>query len=140
MSGPKEILYQDDQLTIVSDELCIAGYYFPFGNPRRVKLTDIRKVEMRTIGALSGKYLIWGCSLFGRFYPRDCSRPRKRWCIDISVKGSWLKCSITPQNVRKVYDLLCEKVPVAVDNSNSKLERMEKDRLAKLRKHSRLVS
>jgi hypothetical protein len=110
------VVYTDGSVSVSRTEITLHGYYFPLGKPKVIPFDKIRKVTLRKLGWLSGKLRIWGSSLLDlRWYTRDCSRSKKDYCIDIDVSGSWITCSVTPQNVRRVYDLLAQHVPNVVD-------------------------
>lgn len=126
------VVYTDGVVTLTRSEITIHGYYFPLGKSKTIRFEKIKKVTLRKLGWFSGKLRIWGSSLMDfRWYARDCGRSKKTYCIDIDVAGSWITCSVSPQNVRRVYDLLAQQVPEAVDRvterAADKYKRKSKD-------------
>lgn len=101
------ILYEDSVLVCDDDAITIKTYYFPVGS-KRIPYADIRHVEPFTMGAMTGKYRIWGMGLSPHWFHLDVARPRKTEALLLDV-GALIKPIITPDDCSAVHAILKEK-------------------------------
>lgn len=103
-------LYEDRNVTCDETGLTIHHYYFPLGGEKRVPYTEIRKVEERAMGPLTGQWRIWGMGMPPYWFHLDGRRPQKTRCIALDV-GGFVRPAVTPDDVDAVLAILRDKTP-----------------------------
>lgn len=104
-------LYEDERITCDDAGITVKNYFFPFGETR-IPYDQIRRFDRLAMGALSGRYRIWGASDPRYWFHLDASRPRKSTAIVID-KGGWVKAVLTPDDPAAVLRILEERAPLA---------------------------
>src|SRR5689334_22241641 len=105
----KQVFYDDGLVTLDSDGLTIRRYYFPFGTSKRISYIQIKGVQERRMGPLTGKGRVWGSGDFRHWAPLDLRRPLKEKALILDL-GSWIKPVITPDDPDRVLSLLQEQI------------------------------
>jgi hypothetical protein len=104
----KQVLYDDGLVTLDLDGLTIERYYFPLGASKRIPYAQIKGVQERHMGALTGKGRLWGSGDLRHWFPLDPSRPQKEKALVLDV-GTWVRPVITPEYPDRVLALLQER-------------------------------
>jgi hypothetical protein len=95
--------YDDGRISCMPFGLVIRTYY-PWGS-KRIAYKDIRSVQRREMGALSGKLRIWGSGDFKHWLNLDPGRTRKTSALDIDL-GRRVVPVITPDDTDRVVAVL----------------------------------
>ena len=103
------MIYDDGGLLVDQDGLTIRRYYFPWAGAKRIAYSEIRGVEIRPMGWLTGKGRGWGSAHPGFWLPLDLSRPRKDTLLVIDV-GRRVMPAVTPDDPNRVVDLIRAKM------------------------------
>ena len=98
-------LYRDPWITCTETEVVIRGYYFPLGGSKTVPYRDIQSVSSTEIGALTGRWRLWGSSSLRRWWHLDLSRPRKETALVLDL-GRRVKAVITPADPARVKEII----------------------------------
>jgi hypothetical protein len=106
----KQILYDDGLIELDSDGLTIRRYYFPFGTSKRIPYAQIKDVQERHMGLLTGKGRLWGSGDLRHWASLDLRRPQKEKALILDL-GTWIKPVITPDDPDRVLALLQERIP-----------------------------
>jgi hypothetical protein len=101
-------LYQDRHVTCDETGMTIHRYYFPFGGDKRVPYANIRAIEERAMGPLTGQWRIWGMGAPPYYFHLDGDRPKKTRAIALDV-GGFIRPTVTPDDVDRVLGILREK-------------------------------
>ncbi|MDC3958299.1 hypothetical protein [Polyangium jinanense] len=101
------VLYEDKHVVCDEDALTIKRYYFPLGK-KRIPYADIRRVDEKRMGLLTGELRIWGMGLTPIWFHLDMARPGKDRCIVID-RGGFVKIALTPDDHETVLALLRER-------------------------------
>jgi hypothetical protein len=101
------VLYEDKRITCDDDGITVRNYYFPVGD-KRITYRDIRGFDQHHMGALTGRYRIWGAGDPRYWFHLDTTRPTKSKAIVID-KGDWVKAVLTPDDPDAVLHILEEK-------------------------------
>ena len=97
-------LYDDGRVIVTEDAVILQRYYFPFGQRKLIRLTDIEAVDIRPIDWLS-RWRLWGSSNLRNWLPLDLGRPRRKRMIVLDV-GRRLRPTCTPDDVDRVGELI----------------------------------
>lgn len=103
-----QVLYKDARITCDDDGITVKHYYFPVGN-KRIEYRDIVSFDQLRLGALSGRYRIWGATDPRYWFHLDTTRPNKSKAVVID-KGDWVKAVLTPDDPDAVLHVLEEKI------------------------------
>jgi hypothetical protein len=103
-----QVLYDDGLVKLDRDGLTIRRYYFPLGTSKRIRYDQIRGVQMRHMGAFTGKGRLWGTGDFQHWFPWDSNRPRKDKALILDV-GRRIRPVITPDDPDRVLAILQER-------------------------------
>ena len=101
------VLYEDEHVVCDDDAITIHDYYFPMGD-KRIPYRDIRKVDEHAMGALTGKWRIWGSGDLRHWFHLDWRRPAKDKALVLSSAG-WVRPVITPDDPARVLAILRDK-------------------------------
>jgi hypothetical protein len=88
--------YADRWIQCTPDALRIRGYYFPWGT-KQIPYEAIRGVRRVRMGALKGKWRIWGTGNLRYWASLDPGRPSKDTALILDLGGS-VKPFVTPQD------------------------------------------
>jgi hypothetical protein len=99
-------LYDDGRIACDDDSLRI-GWYYLWG-ARRVPYGSIRSVRTYALGAVRGRWRIWGSGDLVHWYNLDANRPNKQTGIELDV-GGWCRPCITPDDVDEVVAIIAER-------------------------------
>lgn len=103
--------YDDGGLRLDEHGLTIRRYYFPWAGPKYVAYSEVRKVEARPMGGLTGKGRGWGTADPRYWLPLDLRRARKHTLLVFDV-GRRVKPCVSPEDPDRVIELLRARVPV----------------------------
>jgi len=101
----QEILYEDETIQLTREYLKIFKYFYPLKKEKIIYLNDIKKTSIFKLTTFTGKYKFYGLSLDLSWFHLDKKRPQKEFGIKIK-DGSIISIVITPDNPKKVFDLL----------------------------------
>jgi hypothetical protein len=104
-----EEFYRDRWIVCTATDICIKGYYFPWGT-KRIRYTAIRAVQRVELGTLSGRARIWGTSNPRYWASLDPRRPRKAMGLVLNVGGQ-IRPFLTPEDADAVVALIRERAP-----------------------------
>ena len=107
------VLYDDGRLVLDEDGLILRHYYFPLGTSKRIAYRDIRHVQARPMGWLTGKGRGWGTTNPRYWLPLDTSRPEKDTLLILDL-GRLVRPAFSPDDPGRVLDILRGKAPTAV--------------------------
>src|SRR5690348_9600864 len=105
-----EALYSDDCVSLDEDGLTIRRYYFPIASDKHIAYTDIRGVEVETMGWWTGKARWWGTADPRAWLPLDLRRHHKDKLLVIDV-GERVKPCVSPDDPARVAELLRTRIP-----------------------------
>lgn len=97
-------LYQDHWIECTDTEICIRGYYFPWGT-KRIPYSAIRSIRSVQLTALRGKGRLWGTSNPHYWASLDPRRPRKNVGLIINL-GTYTQPFITPDDPGAVEEVI----------------------------------
>ncbi len=69
------VLYQDRHLVLDDEAITIVGYHSPISS-KRIPYREIRGVQERRMGLLTGRLMLWGTPNLRQWLNLDPSRPR----------------------------------------------------------------
>jgi hypothetical protein len=98
-------LYDDGRIACDQDGLTIRWYY-PWGR-KRIPFRTIRSATTFPLGALAGKWRIWGSGDFVHWYNLDTTRPNKEIGIELDT-GHRVHPCITPDDPAAVSRIIDE--------------------------------
>ena len=107
MSGT--VLYDDGGLRLDQDGVTIRRYYFPWAGSKRISYRELRHVEARPMGALTGRGRIWGTTVPGYWLPLDLGRPRKQTLVVLDI-GRTVRPALSPDDSHQVLALLRDRM------------------------------
>lgn len=102
------MLYDDGRIACSPTSLLIRGY-FPWGGTKTIPYASIRSVTERQMGALTGRWRIWGTGDFVHWWNLDPTRPRKQVALEVDV-GRRARPMITPDDPETVSRILTERL------------------------------
>lgn len=102
---PTAEVYHDRWIRCTDTELVIRGYYFPFGQEKRIPYDTIRDVATVEMGVFSGKGRLWGTASPRYWAHLDLRRPRKSTALVLDI-GRRVKPFITPDDPSRVRDIV----------------------------------
>jgi hypothetical protein len=86
----------DDGLVMLDDQgITLRHYYFPMASSKHIPYGEIRDVEVRDMGWLTGKGRIWGSGSLSYWLPLDRRRMRKDRLVVLHI-GRRIKPAFTP--------------------------------------------
>jgi hypothetical protein len=103
------IIYEDKYVRITDIEITLFWYYFPFGQNKIIKFSQIKAVKLEELNIFFGKYRLWGMDLKFCFYPLDAKRFQKSNYIMLEL-GGVIKPSFTSDSIETIYKILTEKI------------------------------
>jgi hypothetical protein len=98
-------LYRDRFIECTATHLIIRAYYFPFGLPKSIHYTRIRRVERFPMSAWTGKWRIWGTTSPRYWANLDPGRPHKTVGLILHLKG-FVRPWITPDDPDAVETII----------------------------------
>ena len=102
---PTDILYSDKLIEISADTILFRQYYFPIG-ARRLNLTDIERVVMRTPTFVTGKYRLQGSAWLRTWFPMDRQRPKRSQIFILILRNKWRRIGFTVEDEAAVERIL----------------------------------
>ena len=96
-------LYDDGRIAC-DDEGVTIRWYYPWG-AKRIPYRSIRSTRLFPLGAVRGKWRIWGSGDFVHWYNLDTRRPNKAAGIEIDTGRRVLAC-ITPDDAEAVAAII----------------------------------
>ncbi len=105
----KKVFYDDGLVKLDLDGLTILHYYFPLARSKCIPYAQIKGVQERYMGALTGKGRLWGSGDLRHWFPLDLRRPQKAKALILEV-GTWVRPVITPEDPERVLALLQEQM------------------------------
>jgi hypothetical protein len=103
-----DILYSDRLIEISADTILFRQYYFPMG-ARRLKLSDIERVVVRTPSFISGKYRLQGSGDLRTWFPMDRQRPNRSKIFVLILRNKWRRIGFTVEDEVAVERILRER-------------------------------
>ena len=88
--------YNDGTISCDADGVVLRGYYFP-GSAKRVSYGAIKGLRRVTMGALTGRWRIWGTANLSLWANFDAKRPRKSIGFILDV-GKRVSPFVTPDD------------------------------------------
>jgi hypothetical protein len=73
-----DAIYKDPLITMADGALTIRRYHFPFATSKHIPLETIRTAREMRIGAMTGRWRLWGTTTPRYWLNFDPARPRKR--------------------------------------------------------------
>jgi hypothetical protein len=98
-------LYDDGRI-VCDDEGITIRWYYPWG-AKRVPFRAIRAAKKYPLGAVRGRWRIWGSGDFVHWYNLDGGRPHKEIGIEIDA-GARVRPCITPDDAEMVSRIIAE--------------------------------
>lgn len=99
----RSVEYDDGRIRC--DEWGLVIRWYGLFGAKKVPYDRIRSATTGDMGALGGRYRIWGSSDLRHWYNLDRTRPRKKTAIVLDL-GGWLRPVITPDEPDKVIEIL----------------------------------
>lgn len=88
--------YNDGIVSCDAEGVVIRGYYFPWG-AKRVSYGETRGLERVSMGALTGRWRIWGTANLSLWANLDTKRPRKKIGFILDA-GKRVRPFVTPDD------------------------------------------
>ena len=104
------MLYDDGRVALDDEGLTLRRYYFPIGRAKRIAYADIRDVESRSMGWMTGRLRLWGSTLPTRWLPLDAARTGKSTLVVLHL-GARVRPAFSPDDPDEVLRLLHEHAP-----------------------------
>lgn len=100
-----KILYEDKYCQISEAYIVIYKYYFPLATSKTIMFEDVAKISIEDGSKVN---LYWGPSPghLNNWFHYDAERKKKDRFISIKMKGQKILPSLTPCDVRKVFEIL----------------------------------
>lgn len=111
--------YADPRIEARADGLKIRHYYLPFGD-KRIDWDQIRSVGRVEVGALRGRFRIWGTANPRYWANLDPSRPRKKRGFVLDL-GATVKPFITPDDPAAFEAALRTHTDAPIDDRTGRL-------------------
>jgi hypothetical protein len=92
--------YRDHWIECKPDVITVRGYYFPWGT-KHIPYSSIRSVRHVKLGAVRGKWRIWGTGNPRYWLNLDPGRPKKQVGLILDL-GRYVHPFITPDDPDKV--------------------------------------
>jgi hypothetical protein len=105
-----QTLYDDGGVRLDENGVTIRRYYFPWAGPKRISYADIRQVQARPMGWLTGRLRGWGTAHPGYWFPLQLLRFRKNTVLVFDL-GRAVKPCVSPDDPNQVMTLLRGQVP-----------------------------
>ena len=99
------MLYEDQWIRCDATTLEVRGYYFPLARSKVIAYRDIRGVTPIRLGALTGRWRIWGSSNRRHWWHLDWSRPHKDTALVLDL-GTAVQPVITPDDPAQVAAII----------------------------------
>jgi hypothetical protein len=103
-----DVLYADSLVEISAETILFRRYYFPIG-ARRLKLSDIERVIVRTPTFATGKYRLQGSGGLRTWFPMDLQRPKRRKIFILILRNKWHRIGFTVEDEATVERVLRER-------------------------------
>lgn len=100
-----DVLYDDGLVRVDEGGLTLARYYFPLGRSKHIPFDQIRAIDVRPMGWLTGRLRGWGTTHPGFWLPLDPGRFRKTTLISVDT-GRRVRPAFTPADPDAVLQLL----------------------------------
>jgi hypothetical protein len=107
-----DTFYDDGLVRLDAWGITLRYYYFPLGTAKRIPYFEVRRVELRSMGWLSGRGRLWGTSSPGFWMPLDLGRTRKRGMVILDL-GHRVKPAFTPDVPERVVELIRRQIGAA---------------------------
>ena len=113
------VIYSDGIIEMTGESILFRKYYFPFGS-KRIELSRIDHIEVRTPSLLNGKWRIHGTGDFRTWFPCDAKRPERDRIFIIHLKNRWRRIGFTAEDSSAVLTVLRgRKIPVRDKSAES---------------------
>ncbi len=96
--------YDDGGVALDDAGIVIRRYCFPWGS-KRIPYGSIREVRRKELGAVRGKWRLWGSGDFRHWWNLDTHRPSKEAALELDT-GHRVIPTITPDDVDAVERIL----------------------------------
>jgi hypothetical protein len=103
-----DILYSDRLIEISADTILFRRYYFPAG-AKRLNLSDIERVVVRTPAFTTGKYRLQGSGGWRTWFPMDRQRPHRSKIFVMILRNKWRRIGFTVEDEGAVERILRER-------------------------------
>ncbi len=104
-------MFYDDGRVACDDASLIIRRYYPWGT-KRIPYASIRSVQRRELGAVRGKWRLWGSGDFKHWWSLDLGRPHKSVALEIDL-GRRVVPTITPDEPDDVERIVGERISQA---------------------------
>jgi hypothetical protein len=101
----EDVLYDDGKVRLDDDGITLRRYYFPTLTAKHIRYRDIRSVETRTMGWMTGRGRLWGTTDPRLWLPLDGDRPGKETLIVLDL-GRIVRPAFTPEQPDRVVALI----------------------------------
>ena len=103
------MVYKDKLVEITDHEVVFRHYYFPFGNPKHVPLSQSEGVQARTPSLSTGSWRLWGTGDLATWFPLDLGRPNRDRIFVASLQGGSQRIGFTVEDSQKVTQVFRER-------------------------------
>jgi hypothetical protein len=104
-----DVGYDDGLVRVDEDGLTLARYYFPFATSKHIPFDQIRAIDVRPMGWLTGRLRGWGTTHPRFWLQLDPRRFRKTTLISLDI-GRRVHPAFTPADPDAVLQLLRARV------------------------------
>jgi hypothetical protein len=111
--------YTDPRIEVAPDGLRIRRYYFPSGD-KRIPYEEIRSVRRIEVGALRGRWRIWGTANPRYWANLDPGRPRKKKGFVLDLERS-VQPFLTPDDPTAFEAALRAHIGAPIEDDNGAL-------------------
>lgn len=101
-----ETKYSDGLVTITDHELVFHGYYFISGDAKKVPVSDIERIEVKSPTLRNGKWRLWGTGNIKTWFPQDWDRPQRDRIFIATLNSQWVNIGFTAKDGAAVEEIL----------------------------------
>ena len=100
--------YADNLVELTDEALLIKHYYFPFGGPRIIRLSDIEAITAKEPSLQNGQWRLWGTTTFQIWFARDLNRAQRPVIYHVEIRGQVMKVGFTVEDAARFSDVLAQ--------------------------------
>lgn len=106
----EQVLYSDKLVEIKGDEILFHKYYFPTLSDKKLKYSEVEKIEIVQPTIKNGKFRYWGTGDFLHWFPVDNLRSKRNVIYILHKKNKRIRVGFTVENSELVIEILKQKV------------------------------
>ena len=105
----EQILYSDRLVEISNNSILLRNYYVPFGNPKRIPMNTIERIDVKEPTLFTGRWRLQGSGDFRVWFPLDLARPTRDKVFIITFAKKRIRAGFTVEDSQTVLRILKDK-------------------------------